>query len=365
MSQEHLLLERAIHDKEIQRHVDQGSMLGEGERHMSAIPKYRHGNQGSVFDLFEGYALSSVLAGLEMSGDLSTLATAGIDPWSIQGRNSREKELLAASLRYLRQRGVTNEAGGTFTLTSFGEAVYRDRGFLLWLVGGYGEPMRRLDALLSLGQRYGEDVNQDGRWVAAGTTLMAKPDILPDAMALLGTLSFDTVLDLGCGDATFLTSVCRKFDARGIGVDLSQAAYAEAGKTVADAGLADQIRLIHANVKALDEISGLGDIQLVLAFFLLHEFLAVGKEALIGYLSGLSRRVPPGTGLVIGEVEPPTGEDDSAFTPEFALVHALKGQRLLSADDWAEVLAAGGFTLSEVVRTAFPGAILLHARSLA
>ena len=316
-----------------------------------------------ALDLFQGFAVSSVLAGLEMSGDLSALAADGLDIESAPGRDGRERDLLAASLRYLAQRGLTRVDAGRYTLTSYGEAVYRDRGFLLWLVGGYGDPLRRLDAMLSLGKRFGVDVERDGRWVADGTTLMARRHVLPDAMDLLGRIPVANVLDLGCGNARFLISVCRIFGSRGVGVDISPAAYAEAEKAVAEEGLEQQVRLVLSDVRNLDEIPGLGEIQLVVAFYLLHEFLAVSREALVEYLSDLGRRIPPGAGLVIGEVEPPPpGAVGSLFTPEFSYVHALMGQRLLSADDWGEVLAEGGFTLREVVRLSFPGAILLYGQ---
>jgi SAM-dependent methyltransferase len=316
-----------------------------------------------ALDLFQGFAVSSVLAGLEMSGDLSVLAEGGIDVELIQGRDGAEKRLLAASLRYLEQRGLVRSDDGRFALTSYGEAVYHDRGFLLWLVGGYGEPLRRLDAMLGLGKRYGQDVERDGRWVADGTALMARRHVLPDAMALLGRLSFDSVLDLGCGNARFLLGVCRMFDARGVGVDLSPAAYAEAEKAVAEAGLERRIQVVLGDVRAIDEIPGLDEIQLVVAFYLLHEFLAVSRDALTSYLADLARRLPPKASLVIGEVEPPpAGQAGSLFTPEFSYVHAMMGQRLLCADEWAEVLADGGFILREVVRLSFPGAILLNCQ---
>jgi SAM-dependent methyltransferase len=314
-----------------------------------------------AFDLFQGYAVSSVLAGLEMSGDLSRLAAEGIDIASVKDRDLAATDLLISSLRYLVHRGVARVAAGTFTLTSYGETVYRDRGFLLWLASGYGEPLRQLGTMVTGEKRYGDDVTRDGRWVADGTALMAKRYIIPEAMALLSRLSFGNVLDLGCGNARFLIAVCRASGARGIGVDVSRAAYMEAEKAVTEAGLRDRIQLALGDVRALDEIPGIADVDLVVAFFLLHEFLTVGRESLTAYLSSLSRRLPPGGGMVIGEVEPPTeGTEEQVFTPEFSYVHAVMRQRLLSADDWSQVLDEGGFEVTEVVRPGLPGAILLH-----
>jgi SAM-dependent methyltransferase len=315
-----------------------------------------------AFELFQGFALSSVIAGLEMSGDLSVLADGGIDIGCLPGRNSEETALLAASLRYLAQRGVTTEQGGLFTLTDYGAAIYRDRGFLLWLVGGYGEPLRRLDAFLRLGKRYGKDFIRDGRWVADGTAMMTAESLVPGAIELLGRISFDSILDLGCGNAQFLTDVCGKFGVRGIGVDVSPGAYAEAEKIVADAGLRDQVQLVLSDVRALDQVPGLDRVQLVVTFYLLHEFFAISREAVVGYLADLSGRLPARANLVIAEIEPAIDRDvGQPFVPEYAYAHALMNQRLLSADDWTEVLFEGGFAVRGVFRSG--SAILLHCEN--
>lgn len=316
-----------------------------------------------VFELFEGYAVTNVLAALEVSGDLSRLAEDGIDTTSVEDRDRAAANLLVSSLRYLALRGVTRESAGTFTLTGYGQAVYRDRGFLLWLARGYGDSMAQLDALVTGEKHYGEDVGRDGRWVADGTTLMARRYVLPGAMALLGRLSFGNVLDLGSGNARFLISLCRATGARGIGVDVSPTAHAEAEKAVAESGLNDKIRLVLGDVTAVDGIPGLADVDLVVAFYLLHEFLTDGHDhdSLTAFLSSLSRRLPPGAGMVIGELEPPAeGIEEQPFLPEYSYIHAVMRQRLLTADDWSQVLYKGGFEVAEIVRPGFPGALLIH-----
>jgi SAM-dependent methyltransferase len=317
-----------------------------------------------AFDLFQGFALSNVIAGLEMSGNLSLVADGGITHESIEQRDTVEAELLTASLRYLSYRGVVREDEGRFSLTDYGTAIYRDRGFLVWLVGGYGDPLRRLDAFLGLGKRYGVDFTRDGRWVADGTTMMARENIIPDAMRLLDRISFDRVLDLGCGNARFLTSVCDRFDAMGIGVDVSPAAYAEAEKAIVDAGMRERVQTVLGDVRDLDDIPDLDDVDLAVTFFLLHEILATGRNTLVRYLADLSERLSPGANLVIGEIEPPyKNEDGQRFTPEFTYVHALMRQRLAVAEEWGEILTESGFVVREVVRCRIPGGILLHCEN--
>lgn len=309
-----------------------------------------------TLDLFHGYALASAIAGLEMADELSALENGGITLASLEGRDA----LLVATLRYLCHRGVLRESGERFTLTEYGARVYADRGFLVWLVGGYGEPMRRIDAFLSRRMRYGSDVTRDGRWVAGGTAMMARTDVVPQVMETLAKISFGTVLDLGSGNARFLMAVCDRFGARGIGVDVDVAAHAAAGEAVAANRMQDRIELVRADVRALDEIPGIDKVDLVVTFYLLHEILAGGRDALLSYLTGLAARLPAGAKLLVGEIEPPIeGEPGQPFTPEFTYVHALVRQTLLSAEDWRSVLTEGGFDVREIVRCRVPGGVLL------
>lgn len=315
-----------------------------------------------AFDLFEGYAVSSVLAAFEMADLLPDLENGTLTRAAVKGRGRDEAALLGASLRYLTQRGLVEESGDAFALTAYGRDVCQDKGYLVWLVGGYGEPLRRMDAFLSGDKRYGADHPRDGRWVADGAAMLGRKDVVPHALRLLDGVEFGHALDLGCGNAKFLLTVCSRFGASGTGVDISPEACAEADKAVREAGLADRVRVVRGDAGDLSAIPSLGDTQLVITFFLLHEILAQGRDALVAYLSDLAGRLPEGARLLIAEVQPPAaGEDRPRFTPEFTLVHALMRQTLLDSKGWSEALADGGFTVREVLEDDMPGGILILA----
>src|SRR5919199_5201888 len=123
-----------------------------------------------AFDLFEGFMTSHVLAGLEMAGLLPDLEEAGVRPAS----RTEEDALVDASLRYLAQRGLAEEEAGAYRLTELGRSVCRDKGYIVWLVGGYGETLRHLDSFLLGRERYGDDVERDGRWVAGGAAMLGR-----------------------------------------------------------------------------------------------------------------------------------------------------------------------------------------------
>jgi SAM-dependent methyltransferase len=317
-----------------------------------------------AFSLFQGYATSSVLASLDMAGLLTELSEGALSYQRIAATGDERARLFTASLDYLSHRGLVREADGAYALTDYGADVCRDIGYLVWLVGGYGEPLRRLDAFLAGTKRYGVDFPRDGRWVADGSAVIGRSDVVPDAMKLLERHAFSTVLDLGCGNARFLAGVCRKFGARGIGVDVSPAACAEAEKVIDELGMGDRMRVEVGDAGALDKIPGLEDVDLVVTFFLLHEILASGRDALVDYLKTMSAQLPVGASLLIAEVQPPA-IGDQYFTPEFTYVHAMMRQFLFSAEEWTSALDEAGFPVKEVVHCGMPGGILLLCQNRA
>jgi len=237
-----------------------------------------------AFQLVEGYAITGVLASLEMAGFLEELEGRGLRCTVTGGLASDEAKLLHASLCYLAQRQLVFEDSGTFTLTETGRAICRDKGYLVWLAGGYGEPLRRLDAFLLGRKKYGTDSSRDGRWVAAGAALLGRRDVVPQAIALLERISFNSALDLGCGNARFLVSVCQTFGCRGVGVDISPEACEAAMASVQAAGLTDRVQIIRGDAFAPQTLSQLAESELVITFFLLHEISSKGRPALIDFL---------------------------------------------------------------------------------
>jgi 2-ketoarginine methyltransferase len=322
-----------------------------------------------AFDLFEGFAVTMVLASLHISGLLEPLEHEGLDvgPGAPDGNGALggvDTELLEATLEYLARRGLARRRESTFELTELGRAVCRDKGYLVWISGGYAEPLRHLAAFLRGEQRYGIDHVRDGRWVAKGAALLGGVDVAPSAMELLGTISFDRALDIGCGDARFLTAVCTAFGCAGVGLDISPEACEEARGTVGRAGLDERIRVIEGDALAVDAIPLLAETQLVITFFLLHEISSVSRAAIVDYLERLAARLPAGAYLLAAEAEPPRSAEAAGerFTPEFTYVHAMMRQALLPVEEWRDVLAEGGFRVEQVVELGMPGGVLILAR---
>src|SRR6185312_9705337 len=92
--------------------------------------------QRPVFDVFEGFALASVLASLDEAGLLAELEARPVSA-APQGVADPDR-LMPAALRYLAQRELVEQRDGAFALTERGRAIVKDKGYLVWLQGGYG-----------------------------------------------------------------------------------------------------------------------------------------------------------------------------------------------------------------------------------
>lgn len=313
--------------------------------------------QRPVFELFEGFALASVLASLDESGLLAALEAGPISaaPAGVPDPD----RLMPATLRYLAQRELVEERDGAFELTERGRAVVKDKGYLVWLQGGYGHVLAGLGDFVTGARRYGTDVERAGRWVAEGSALIGRDDVAPHATEVLSSLDFHHVVDLGCGNARFLIGAAQRFGVTGVGVDLSPEACEDAAQRIAEAGLTGRVVVRCGDAGDLDAIPELRDADLAVAHFLLHEIFEHGREALVAYLTKLGTLMPRGAHMLVAEVQPASGAPDERWRPEFTLLHAIMRQELLDADGWHEAFTAAGWSRKEVRDLGLPGAILL------
>jgi SAM-dependent methyltransferase len=311
--------------------------------------------QRPVFELFEGFALTSVLSSLEQAGLLARLEEGMIPAKGNDGQDGLQR----ATLAYLAQRGIVEQRDGAFALTPRGRDICRDKGYLVWLQGGYGHVLGALGAFTTGAQRYGADATREGRWVADGSALIGREDVAPHASAVLEQIAFQHVVDLGCGNARFLIGAAQRFGVSGVGVDLSSEACEDAERMIAAAGLTGTVRVRCGDAGDLDAIPELAEADLVVAHFLLHEIFEQGREALVAYLRKLGTLMPAGAHMLVAEVPPATGAPDERWLPEFNLLHAIMRQQLLTADGWHEAFTAAGWSRRVVRELGLPGAILL------
>jgi cyclopropane fatty-acyl-phospholipid synthase-like methyltransferase len=175
---------------------------------------------------------------------------------------------------------------------------------------------------------------------------MEKLLYFPLAVDIITRNGYKKVLDLGCGEATFLRYLCESTSVIGFGVDLAPEAIEAGRERVQQAGLQDRIQLDVEDINQLEEIPAKWrDVDIVTTFFVLHEILYVGTEPVIRLLKSY-RKLFKDIPLIVFEVIRPTPEEmrrRPGMGAHYFLQHDLTHQKPVSAQEWREIFRAAGF----------------------
>jgi SAM-dependent methyltransferase len=249
-----------------------------------------------------------------------------------------------------------------------------DRGQILvgvtrgWFVATYGyeDVVHSLEGLLRREQVYGKDVKRRIECVTEGYAEMEKWVFFPWLFEIVAKKGFKRVLDLGCGDGTFLRALCTENrEITGYGVDIAVEAIAEGRRKVEAAGLGGRIELNVADISRLEQIPGtLEGIDAATTFFVLHELLYGGADVVVDLLQGFRARFP-GVPLIIFEVARPSAEElrrRPGMGIIYFLHHDLTHQKPVGRDEWRELFKKAGFTAIEEIDLWFARTIIFIVR---
>src|SRR5207249_7844119 len=181
-----------------------------------------------------------------------------------------------------------------------------------------------------------------------GSGEMEKWIFFPMVAEVVKRNHFRKVLDLGCGEGTFLRSLCQSDpEVRAYGVDLAPDAIAEGMERARAAGLQDRVQLFVEDISKLEKLrSRVAEIDLATVFFVLHEVLFRGADATIELLRSF-RNAYPGVPLVVFEVVRPSAEEmrkRPGMAIQYVLQHDLTHQKLVGLEEWKELFRQAGFS---------------------
>ena len=222
-----------------------------------------------------------------------------------------------------------------------------------WIEGVYGYEgiFHSLEPLLRKELVYGRDISRRDEFVAKGRGHIENWVFFPLAIHLLTRRNCRRVLDLGCGDGTFLRHLCTVNPSiRGVGIEISSEAIADGEELARQAGLQERIRLAVMDISALERRPpDLEDVDAVTVFFLLHEILYQGKDTLLQLLRRY-RILFPGVPMTVFEVDRATTEEmrrRPGMSIQYNLQHDLTHQKLVSRSTWHALFREAGFTAIE------------------
>lgn len=305
---------------------------------------YRLGWVGIISGFFTTRTLQA-LFNVGFFDEMKAQGTVDIDTFAAQG--NLDRGILQSLCDSLYSLGILRKDGSRYTLEPKGRLLADvARG---WFEGVYGYEgiFHELEALLRKQKEFGKDLRRRSEFVARGSGMMEKQIFFPLVADVVRQNGFKNVLDLGCGEGTFLRGLCQGDpDVYGYGVDLAPEAVSEGMQLARAAGLEGRVHLFVEDIANLQALaSRVKRIDVATVFFVLHELLFDGSDATVELLRSF-RTAFPGVPLVVFEVLRPTAEEmrkRPGMAIQYVLQHDLTHQKLIGREEWKELFWRAGF----------------------
>ena len=299
-------------------------------------------------DMFRGYIATTGIHALLNVGLLDRLEKEGtVDIESFAETEDLDIDVLRPLCEAFYSMGIFDRDGDRYRLNSSQlNTVQAMKGWfeVSW---GYAELFHSLEDLLRGEKEYGRDFYRRSDFVARGSGEMEQWLYFPMANDIILERGYKRVLDLGCGDGTFLRKLCAlNSEVRCFGIDMAREAVEEGRCRASGAGLDNRICLYNLDISKIERVSGsLKNLDVATAFFVLHELLYFGEQVLIGFLKDF-RRLFPEVPLIVFETIRPTSENMAnrkGLAIYYFLYHDLSQQKPVDRETWKELFRSAGF----------------------
>jgi SAM-dependent methyltransferase len=268
-------------------------------------------------------------------------------------------EVLGASLDYLISIGLLSSCSDSrYALTETGRMVFRRHGAFS-LLHSYHKYFNNLAELLSSKTAIMPTVERGENVVGSGA-LHAKK-FFPAALRQLELVQPKAIIDIGCGDGTFLEYAHTHVpNAQLAVIDYSQVAIDATTKRFSEYGID-----LAAAITSDGSLVGDWAAQLPASFktespvvftiwFVAHEFSRRSETVLIDFFKTMNATFPRAD-IILGEIVnlPNTVLAENArvsIMPEYLFFHRLSGQGVMSWEAWQRILSQTPYSLAAEVR---------------
>lgn len=241
--------------------------------------------------------------------------------------------------------GMFERNNGGYALSDKGRNIVEVMRGWLEVCYGYSEVFHSLEPLLRKEKVYGQDFYRRSDFVARGSGEMENLLFFPMVNDIIIANGYKRVLDLGCGDGTFLRTLCGlNPEVECYGIDLAPEAVEEGNRVLKETGLESRVHLTALDISKIEQ-APLPAIDAATVFFVLHELLFFGEDVLLNFLKNF-RRLFPKAPLIAFEAVRPTAEDlrrHPGISVYYFLYHDLTQQKPVDAAKWKELFRAAGF----------------------
>lgn len=297
-------------------------------------------------EMIRGYLETTTMQALLNVGLIDEMQrNASVDIDAFAARENLEPAVLLPLCEAFYCLGMFERNGGGYRLSEKGRDIAEVMRGWLEVCYGYGEVFHSLEPLLRKEQVYGKDFYRRSDFVARGSGEMENLLFFPMVNDIIMANGYKTVLDLGCGDGTFLRMLCGlNSEVQCLGIDLAPTAVEEGNRVLREAGLQERVSLRALDISKIDG-AALPAIDVATVFFVLHELLYFGEDVLLNFLRDF-RRLFPGAPLIAFEAVRPPAEElrkHPGISVYYFLYHDLTQQKPVDADTWKQLFRKAGF----------------------
>lgn len=316
-----------------------------------ALRDMRKGRQAGWESLISPHFLTRVIQTLYHVGFFDELARNGrVSAVTFADQHDLDGNLLIGLCDALYARKFLAKSGDRYEITSQGKFLLETDLVRGWfeLAYGYENVLHQMEPLLRKQAVYGEDVVRDGKAVAVGSGLASMGFYFPLVADLIRKAGYRKVLDIGCGDGTFLRYLCSRIPSLdGVGLDLSPEAIAAGNEQLTAAGLDNRIKLYVGDAVEIHKLKReLDGVDAATTFFVLHELCDKRENARATAFLSAFRSTLPGVPFHIVETIRPAPEemrDRPGPAVEYFLFHDLSLQKPIDGKEWTRIFRQAGF----------------------
>lgn len=300
-----------------------------------------------------GYVVPYVINALSHTGTLDDLnRSEGIDPSQYAQQKGLDPNILAPLLQYLYALGLLERSTNGVRLSKSARGLLRRSVGVFDFIHAYSPLFENLESLLTGHKHYGHDVLRHLDYVAKGSTAVTRYLPFPASRRLLRKHRYRALLDLGCGDGSFVFYVIDDLQFA-MGIDLAEQAIRAAQERAARRDLLTRTFFKVGDIFELEKLQSElpHAVDVISLMFVLHEFLYHGDEKVLALLRSIKKSFPSSALLVCELCLCSSDELRRRRTAicEHHLFHFLSKQGLATASQWRELFERTGYRIKDEV----------------
>ena len=300
---------------------------------------------------------------LESSGEVSLPAFCRVHDLDIGCIVQIVRALTSCEIASLDLDTYTVQPGRSF------QQVYADKGYFLWLVGGYGYALQHLAALAQNASTPADMddrsfVQRDGRMVSAAAKQYGARYVDREFLAAVEPCKNEIIADLGCGSAARLIEIAaRNPGVEGIGIDIDQKAVGLAQEMTRSSGVDHRIQVVCADIRELEPEERFASVNVLMSSFMGHDLWP--KDRCLQVLEKLQICFPSVEKFLLCDTyrsDLLSSKQVPIFTLGFELLHAVMRQQVPTRSQWMELFAESNWECVGTRPIGIPYSVIFELR---